>query len=294
MKIGEVATKPALASTPCASTSGSACFRRRRERPPGIASTSPTWSSASSSRASCRRSASRSTEAVDALAAHDAGGATCESERWRLEAVLGRVDTKLAELSALRGRIVRARCVRRRPLHASTLRRPRRYATACPRRRRSSGSPRRRRRSAIRPGWRSPSPSPTLGVPVSATSRGSSAATRSSSRITCACSSPQAMASVRTRRAHWVMYELTAGAERLLDVVASRGFPVRLELCSSCRSRPQQLLARASDNSRARAVPRELARSGEAALLALVVLDSRCADRRRRLGSLGRWRRGRR
>jgi DNA-binding transcriptional MerR regulator len=48
-------------------------------------------------------------EVVDALAAHDAGGATCESERWRLEAVLRRVDAKLAELAALRRRIVDAR-----------------------------------------------------------------------------------------------------------------------------------------------------------------------------------------
>jgi DNA-binding transcriptional MerR regulator len=48
------------------------------------------------------------TDAVDALAAHDAGGATCESERWRLEAVLRRVDARLAELHALRDRIVEA------------------------------------------------------------------------------------------------------------------------------------------------------------------------------------------
>ena len=48
-------------------------------------------------------------DAVDALAAHDAGGATCESERWRLDAVLERVDAKLAELQALRGRIVATR-----------------------------------------------------------------------------------------------------------------------------------------------------------------------------------------
>jgi DNA-binding transcriptional MerR regulator len=48
-------------------------------------------------------------EVIDALAAHDAGGATCESERWRLDAVLERVDVKLAELKALRGRIVDAR-----------------------------------------------------------------------------------------------------------------------------------------------------------------------------------------
>jgi len=49
------------------------------------------------------------TDVVDALAAHDAGGATCDSERWRLDAALARVDAKLAELTALRGRIVEAR-----------------------------------------------------------------------------------------------------------------------------------------------------------------------------------------
>ena len=48
-------------------------------------------------------------DVIDALAAHDAGGASCESERWRLDAVLERVDAKLAELDALRGRIVEAR-----------------------------------------------------------------------------------------------------------------------------------------------------------------------------------------
>jgi DNA-binding transcriptional MerR regulator len=47
-------------------------------------------------------------EIVQALAAHDAGNATCESERWRLDAVLDRVDAKLAELIALRRRVVDA------------------------------------------------------------------------------------------------------------------------------------------------------------------------------------------
>jgi DNA-binding transcriptional MerR regulator len=47
-------------------------------------------------------------DAVDALAAHDAGGATCESERWRLQAALDRVEARLAELTALRRRIVDA------------------------------------------------------------------------------------------------------------------------------------------------------------------------------------------
>jgi DNA-binding transcriptional MerR regulator len=47
-------------------------------------------------------------DAVDALAAHDAGGATCQSEQWRLQLALDRVDTKLTELNALRDRIVQA------------------------------------------------------------------------------------------------------------------------------------------------------------------------------------------
>jgi DNA-binding transcriptional MerR regulator len=47
-------------------------------------------------------------DASDALAAHDAGDATCESERWRLQAVLDRVDAQLAELTVLRDRIVAA------------------------------------------------------------------------------------------------------------------------------------------------------------------------------------------
>ena len=41
-------------------------------------------------------------EIIDALAAHDAGTATCESERWRLEAVLDRIDARIAELRGLR------------------------------------------------------------------------------------------------------------------------------------------------------------------------------------------------
>jgi DNA-binding transcriptional MerR regulator len=47
-------------------------------------------------------------DAVQALGAHDAGGATCESESWRLQRVLDRVDAQIAELVALRGRIVQA------------------------------------------------------------------------------------------------------------------------------------------------------------------------------------------
>jgi DNA-binding transcriptional MerR regulator len=41
-------------------------------------------------------------EVIDALHATDAGEATCASERWRLEAVLDRIDTKIAELQAVR------------------------------------------------------------------------------------------------------------------------------------------------------------------------------------------------
>ena len=45
-------------------------------------------------------------EVVDALAAHDRGDATCDSERWRLEAVEARLDAQLVELRRTR-RVVR-------------------------------------------------------------------------------------------------------------------------------------------------------------------------------------------
>ena len=41
-------------------------------------------------------------EVIDALHAHDTGGATCESERWRLEAVVDRIDAKITELTRAR------------------------------------------------------------------------------------------------------------------------------------------------------------------------------------------------
>ncbi|MGH3876533.1 MAG: MerR family transcriptional regulator [Actinophytocola sp.] len=41
-------------------------------------------------------------EVIDALHAHDAGGTTCDSERWRLEAVVDRIDTKIAHLNRAR------------------------------------------------------------------------------------------------------------------------------------------------------------------------------------------------
>jgi DNA-binding transcriptional MerR regulator len=45
-------------------------------------------------------------EVVDSLRAHDSGRATCESELWRLESVLDRIDAKLAELRRTRRSIV--------------------------------------------------------------------------------------------------------------------------------------------------------------------------------------------
>jgi DNA-binding transcriptional MerR regulator len=41
-------------------------------------------------------------DVVDALTVHDQGRATCDSERWRLEAVVDRLDTKIAELARAR------------------------------------------------------------------------------------------------------------------------------------------------------------------------------------------------
>lgn len=37
-------------------------------------------------------------EVVDALAAHDRNGATCNSERWRLEQVESRIDAQISEI----------------------------------------------------------------------------------------------------------------------------------------------------------------------------------------------------
>lgn len=40
-----------------------------------------------------------------ALAAHDTGEATCDSERWRIEAVRERIDAKISVLTTLRLRV---------------------------------------------------------------------------------------------------------------------------------------------------------------------------------------------
>jgi DNA-binding transcriptional MerR regulator len=45
-------------------------------------------------------------EVVDALRSLDDGEATCQSERWRLEKVLERIDGKLAELRRVRRNVV--------------------------------------------------------------------------------------------------------------------------------------------------------------------------------------------
>lgn len=47
-------------------------------------------------------------EIIDALHAHDRGTATCESELWRLEAVVDRIDAKISELRRTRRAITAA------------------------------------------------------------------------------------------------------------------------------------------------------------------------------------------
>jgi MerR family transcriptional regulator, copper efflux regulator len=41
-------------------------------------------------------------EIIDALRAHDSGTATCESELWRLDAVIDRIDARIADLRRTR------------------------------------------------------------------------------------------------------------------------------------------------------------------------------------------------
>jgi DNA-binding transcriptional MerR regulator len=47
-------------------------------------------------------------EVIDALRAHDSGTASCQSERWRLEAVVDRIDSRIAELRRTRRTAIRA------------------------------------------------------------------------------------------------------------------------------------------------------------------------------------------
>ncbi|HVB42906.1 MAG TPA: heavy metal-responsive transcriptional regulator [Streptosporangiaceae bacterium] len=42
-------------------------------------------------------------EVAGALRAHDEGHASCQSQRWRLQAALDRIEARLAELARLRG-----------------------------------------------------------------------------------------------------------------------------------------------------------------------------------------------
>jgi DNA-binding transcriptional MerR regulator len=44
-------------------------------------------------------------EVIDSLHAHDSGTATCDSELWRLEAVIDRIDAKIADLRRTRRNI---------------------------------------------------------------------------------------------------------------------------------------------------------------------------------------------
>jgi DNA-binding transcriptional MerR regulator len=45
-------------------------------------------------------------EVINALQAHDSGTATCASELWRLEAVVDRIDAKIAELRRTRRNVI--------------------------------------------------------------------------------------------------------------------------------------------------------------------------------------------
>jgi DNA-binding transcriptional MerR regulator len=44
-------------------------------------------------------------EVIGALHAGDAGTASCQTERWRLEAVLDRIEARISELARLRGAV---------------------------------------------------------------------------------------------------------------------------------------------------------------------------------------------
>jgi DNA-binding transcriptional MerR regulator len=65
-------------------------------------------------------------DVIDALHTTDRGTATCASERWRLEAVLDRIDAQLGELRAVRKEVrsVLAACDAGRCVFAGAASRP--------------------------------------------------------------------------------------------------------------------------------------------------------------------------
>jgi DNA-binding transcriptional MerR regulator len=69
-------------------------------------------------------------EVIDALQAHDQGQATCDSERWRLEAVLNRIDAKITELQKGRQNVLQVleECQAGRCQLAATVRQPDQHA----------------------------------------------------------------------------------------------------------------------------------------------------------------------
>ena len=79
-----------------------ACCRHRAVRLRAIGSTKRQRSNASGSTRALQHLGFTLDEAIDALRSHDAGTATCESELWRMQAVIDRIDTKIAELQATR------------------------------------------------------------------------------------------------------------------------------------------------------------------------------------------------
>jgi MerR, DNA binding len=99
----------------------------RSGRPRDTAPTRPPRSNASVSRR-LQQLGFTLDEVIDALHATDRGGLTCQSERWRLEAVLDRIDNKIAELGAARHQVqaVMSACdkrhllVRHRPANTGT------------------------------------------------------------------------------------------------------------------------------------------------------------------------------
>lgn len=102
MKIGEVATEADVSVDTVRFYERRGVLPAPRRRPSGYRDYGPSTVERIRMARALQHLGFTLDEVIDALQAHDAGTATCESELWRLEAAIDRIDAKIAELRRTR------------------------------------------------------------------------------------------------------------------------------------------------------------------------------------------------
>lgn len=109
MKIGEVATAAGVSVDTIRFYEQRGLLPPARRRPSGYRDYSPDVVDRLRLARSLQAVGLTLDEIIEVLAAHDRGAATCESEGWRLDVALERVERRIDELEELRGVISTAR-----------------------------------------------------------------------------------------------------------------------------------------------------------------------------------------